>query len=321
MSNMKPTYLRWGTFSACGIGGKSGSGKSSTLRLVLSQLAGSSVSLIVADGHGNAEDSLAKAVEPLQPAFLTPVITEVEDLRKHIKSIKDLMELRLNNKESSDKKIAFVIDEFTSFFMRLPKEDIQAVTKMLIQLSNEARKTNIRIFLTAHNWAKDYVGAAEVRRNLGSFLLHRLDDGEARLFLANGKLRQKVTSLKQGEALLVTQDSDPTKVYIPYISQDDLYTVNVQDQYEMREKYMALIRGELDTNQAKHNKLTKNIGDRYIEQIIDLHYRQGLGKIATIKRMFGVSQGGSEAYKQASKLYDKVIQKVEERRESRKSDI
>lgn len=304
-------YSEWDTFGVLGIAGKTGTGKSSTLRLILAQLAMGEHGIIVADGHGKMQGSLVQSIDAISPALIIPPVVEFNDILQAINAVQSIMVDRKEKRDLSTSKIAFVIDEFTSFFMQMNKDQINNVAKMLLSLGNEARKTNIRVFLAAHNWSQDYIGAAAVRRSLGGMIFHRLDEGEAKLFIeSNAKLRNTIANLKKGEALLRLPTHDPVKVMLPYVAIDDLDTI-VQDVYhadELRALYghKFSIRKEITMENKQLNS------DEIIDKIIELRMFEGMSKQNIIWQVFHVRAGSSPKYKAASKLFDAIMKKVSE---------
>lgn len=307
-------YLEWETFGLFAIAGQSGSGKSSTTRFLLAQLALNNVGLVICDGHGRAGiESLAESVQPLSAAFLYPIAIDPKDVLESVRYIETIMRRRLNKQEPIDQKIAIVIDEFTSLMLRMTPEQAKEVTKLLILISQEARKTNVRGFLLGHNWSANFLGSAAIRDNLSAKLLHRLAPNEVKLFLPAppAPLLRSIGGLKQGQAYLITQRLDPTKVHIPYITTDDLESVakfvpDIRNNYDYDiESALESVEmsDEMEEKVGKNSKITL----KYIYETIVENRRNNIGKTKTIYEIWGAKPGGSDVYKAASKLYDAIV--------------
>jgi hypothetical protein len=302
--NVAPFYLEWPTFGVFFIAGKSSSGKSSTARFLLSQMAIANVGLIVADGHGSmGPESLATAVQPLERSFLLPPARDKESIYNAIRFVNKIKQARVDGVDKKRTKIALVIDEFTSFLLRCEPKEKAFIADLMLSLTNEARKTEIRIFVIAHNWSQDYLGAAAIRRSISGGIFHRLDDGETKLLRAayNPQLRKQIASLKPGQAVLDIPTLDPTLVTVPYVSLDDLLSVQalVTDKSQEAEFYSQFNNTTVDT--------TMNIDT--IIRLLQSSKQAGKGKVSTIYDIWGVKPGSNVKYTAASKLYDELIKR------------
>lgn len=311
----KPLYLEWETFGLFGVAGSTGSGKSSTTLFLLAQLALAGVGLIVADGHGRAgNESLAERAQPLSRALLYPIAIDPSDVLDTIKYVESIMRRRINDKEPTDQKIAFVIDEYTSLMLRMTPQQAKQTTELLLLISQEARKTNVRGFLLGHNWSANFIGNAAIRSNLAnSVLLHCLAENETKLFFpsAPAKLKREIANLKQGQAFLKTARLDPVKVHIPYITTDDLLSIanfipDVRSNYD-HDIENALESYEMD--ETVYNKIEQKpkLSLKSIVETILENRKNGIMKKKTIYQIWGVKPGASDTYKAASKFYDAVM--------------
>lgn len=308
MENIQPVNIEWATFGTLGIAGKTGSGKSSTMRLILSQFAMDTCGIIIADGHGKMQGSLASSVNIISPALIIPPVIEFNDILKTVYAFESIMDDRVTGKDTASTKIALVIDEFTSFFRHMTKEQIRVVSKILLGVSNEARKTNLRVIFAAHNWAQDYIGSASIRSSIGTMIFHNLDQRESNLFFPQTpKLRNTISSLRQGEAIVKQINNDPCKVAVPYVSMDDLEHIKsfVSNSQPFRDMYGYKFN-------SIHPVSTKISHDDVINKILELRVFEGKSKQHIIWQLFHVKPGSSPKYKAASKLFDLVMKKYGE---------
>lgn len=331
----KPVYLDWDSFGVFAVAGKSRSGKSSTTRFLLAQMAMGDVGLIIADGHGKfGGHNLAATIQPLEKAFIRPVAIELEDIIESIRFVMELVDMRLNSGKKPQElpKVALVIDEVASVMLRIDPQQGKDITHFFQRLANEAGKTNVRVFLLSQNWSADFIGAASVRRSIGGKLLHRLDEGETTLFFpsAPAQLKRTISGLKQGEAVFESQTQDPVKVTIPYITLDDLTTIRdfvVVPSFLKTDPFLEtlLVSNERMTNDHENGiqnaeehveplevHVEENVPLTHAVQAVQSCIEKGWGKEKTLIKIFHVTKGGSKKYKAASKLYDALKQRMEQ---------
>ena len=153
------------------IGGTSGSGKSSALHSLLMSIAckqpADKVKLLLIDFGASGLKVFDRVPHMLQPTIKA---NEVEKARQCISRLHEIMEDRLNTKDSSDvntfttvyKKwpsIVCVIDEFPAFIQQLPDRKGSANSRVIIEdLLARARKVKIHLILTAQDTTKEGIG-------------------------------------------------------------------------------------------------------------------------------------------------------------------
>src|SRR5262249_40330766 len=116
-SEQKPLYLRWGKAGLSAVAGGSGSGKTSTVRLLAAQHAMSGGALVLCDGHGEAgEQSLIQSCEPLSGAYLLEPAISDDAIYQTIRAVDRIGRDRLtgNIPPAQHFPIVLIVDEFTS---------------------------------------------------------------------------------------------------------------------------------------------------------------------------------------------------------------
>lgn len=191
--------LPWQNNNGMIIAGVSGSGKSQTASLYLTQYAYNGARIILGDYGAslNTGESLTERLAHLQDAFLVPPVSSSKDIIGYIEMIQQLGKQRqLNNAEMFP--LVFAIDEFSAFVlsanppkrMRRVKEGEytevsteQTYLEKLIESIITLRKFNIRFMLIGQEWAQlKSSGIRALRSNISTTVLHRLDTTLAGLF-------------------------------------------------------------------------------------------------------------------------------------------
>jgi hypothetical protein len=329
-STNPPFYIEWDAFSVMAIAGNSGSGKTTTARLMLCQLVLNQVDIIVADPHGyNLNQSLTSAIKPLEHMFLVPIAIDKQDRIDALRYVYKQLEIRLQQKEKTHKKLTLVFDELTAHFIECSPQEIAEQERMLLRLANEGRRLNIRVLLIGQNWKQDFTGSRSVRSSINAVIFHRIAEDEIKLFApsASTAIRRKIAALKPGYACIYGAGHTYTFVKIPQITYDDIvHFAESRKNHANKES-----RQNHDMNHAHSNavndtkiayrdsvqnmpKSTEKVGITQ-QKIAHMHrcILDGMSKEQTIKTVFNISKGSKhKPWLAASKAYDRMLELMRE---------
>lgn len=191
--------LPWNNNNGMIIAGVSGSGKSQTASLYLTQYAHNGARIILGDYGATmyTGESLTERVAHLNKAMLLPPVNTARDIINYIDRIKDIGRQRQEGKAEMFPLI-FAIDEFSAFVMAAnpPKrtrtikegeykevQTEQTYLEKLIESIITLRKFNIKFMLIGQEWAQlKSSGIRSIRSNITTQIIHRLDNSLAGLF-------------------------------------------------------------------------------------------------------------------------------------------
>lgn len=312
-----PKYLEWENIGLCGVAGESGSGKTSTMRFFLAQLAMSGTGIILVDGHGrmaNATQTLAQSCEPLSKAYLIPVAIDDNTIIEAIELARTIAQNRLDGIDSSRDHVALIIDEIVSIFDRLAEagkqKQIDRIVSTLEKFATEYRKTEVKAFIAAHNWTQDFVGSAALRRSMSTIILHRVSPEKVGYFTRNAIIRKKAPDLRVGNAFIIQANADYETVYIPKIVQDDLKAIahlvpetflKFPEKFQkVSDRVSAAESGVSEISEVSQQQKTLK---KWYETFLKLH-ESGKTKVEIIDLLWNVKPGANNKYRTASKLYD-----------------
>lgn len=325
----KPFYIEWDSFSVMAIVGASGSGKTSTARLMLCQLLLNDIDIMICDPHGYIENqSLTHSIKPLQQFLLQPIAIDKDSRIRAIRHAGMEFNKRKNNPAASKRKFVLIIDELTAHFMECDSSEVHEQEQILLAIANQARKVNMRIILIGQNWKQDYIGSRSVRSSINAIIFHRINGDEVKLLSENtpATIRRQITQLKQGYAILYSQTNIYQYVKIPYISIDDIrdFATRIESRNESRNNKIVA----RDSTESRHSNDVKPLrdSDSFSQKIpqnnesldkkqlaIIAAIKSGKTKEQTIKDIFGYSKGSKyKPYLAAARLYDRIKELMNE---------
>lgn len=194
-----------------GVGGLSGSGKTSTAVFLLAQACALGARLVVVDPHGGAE-SLAAKLSPLSDYMLTKPASDSSDILAALDFVEDIFNRRKLG-QPVQYPVIFVADEFLAL---MRNSDVAAKMQALGEiLSQESRKYSIYGAFCSQKWTISKAG--DMRDTLTSHLVHRTRPELARMQtgLRGNELPSDLMSLETGSYYLLDNHGDVTKLRVP----------------------------------------------------------------------------------------------------------
>lgn len=213
-------YGSWLDLYSCGIGGVSGSGKSTTVRFLLFQAMLAKGRFIFVDPHiADEEESLAAqfrlftGVHQFPPCNAAPkeVLQRVRWLKREF-----------DRRKKTGMKTPFlilVIDEFNAV-MRI-KEVREELADLLLEIEQESRKFGIFAMLLAQRWSAQDLGGADIRTSLASLLAHRFTDEDQARKLVGSRNGPRCLDLDTGHWLFRDTKGKLNEMVTPETSSED----------------------------------------------------------------------------------------------------
>lgn len=219
----KPIYGTWKDMFHVALCGKSGSGKTTTLRFLVAQAAIHGCKFVVLDPHGHAGDeSLASALSPFHPAMLCEPAIDERQVIETIRLVRSIGQRRING-DPDRSPIVVVVDELNMLLNRtgIGKE----LAPILEGNAQEFRKVCVYLLAAGQNWSAKRVGGdTGLRSAFASALVHRTDPEQARGLLPNEEAKQ-VQKYANGVAMFKNTDGDFMRLRIPNTTAMDVKRV------------------------------------------------------------------------------------------------
>lgn len=317
---MQGKYLEWNTFSTVAICGKSGSGKTSTVRFIIAQMLLNGVHTIVCDPHGNAgNDSLKMSIEPIEQFLALPVAVDLEDRIKAFRYVHKILRARIAGTDTSKQRICIILDEATYHFLECSKEQAIEFTRFLHDLTNEGRKKDICVFLLGQNFKADFVGSRSIRSSITHVIFHRTSEDETKLFVPSMPAKEKrtIAQLPTGHIFVYPF---LYRLRVPYITHDDMIDFarsfkrasSVQDTVQAKVQDYNAERANVQEGADHTEKPINETLARSIKAIIK-SYLEGKSKEQTIFDVLQIRKSGSsKRWKIADRFYTNVIKRYDE---------
>lgn len=328
-------YGSWLDLYSCGIGGVSGSGKTTTVRFLLFQAILAGARLLMIDPHiGEPEESLAAQFRSFPNVHVAKPCDDAP--AAVLKRIRWFDSERKRRKVTGQKTPAliFVVDEFNAL-MRV-EEVKKEMAALLLSISQEGRKFGLFAMLIGQRWSDQDMGGAHmgaaIRSSLASTLAHRFTDETQAKKLVGGRHGADCLDLPQGHYLFRDTNGMISEMITPYTTVEDgaviqsllearqgseSTTENSQKIDGKQHEQTTILSERQDVRNLLENGLktpsneqdTEQVLQQKMQLVVRLH-AEGKQKPDIIRAVWGVSPGGSQAYELANTEYQAVMRLV-----------
>lgn len=324
-------YGSWLDLYSCGVGGVSGTGKSTTTRFLLFQAALAGAHFIFIDPHiGDPEESLAAQFAQLPGNIhqFRPCDGNTANIIKRVKWLSRELARRKLGKIKTPFLI-FVIDEFNEQMRN--KEIRPELSELLLNIEQGGRKFGIFAMLIGQRWSQQDLGGADIRTSLSSKLAHRFSDedqakrffgskhGPTLLELETGYWKFADTHGKVTDMITPATYSDDGRYIADLIVESTAETTvkpreNTEDLPEITDGKILQIapRNQAETTPESSDESTEMQRLEQLARAILAMQADGKSKNEIMRTLWGVNPGASEAYTRAQAEYVEVIRYIAE---------
>lgn len=316
----------WLDLYSCGIGGVSGSGKTTTVRFLLFQAILQGSQLVMVDPHINSvEESLAAQFRNLPVHLLEPCNHYPTQVMQRINFLDKELQRR-EDKNIKTPHIIFVIDEFNKVMARGDEETADHLRALLDAIEQEGRKFGIFAMIIGQRWSAQDIGSASIRSALAATLVHRFTDvDQAKKLIGDARSANKVLGLANGHYLLRTTDGKLTEMVTPNTVEGDGEIVRkmLETSSETRpETSQFFVESSIETEPLKpvgnqpETELKLDPETRSDSALLALGQRivsmfaQGMNKKEIMLEIWHVNVGGGADYKRAQLEFNAAMQAV-----------
>lgn len=211
-----PKYVERKELISTLVGGQTGSGKSTLMRLILSQYLKQNCEVTIIDPHLLAgEESLGKSF-----VEILPVYHEIENIIFHLKGIQLEINNRLAGSEERKPKI-LVIDEFAGLLQNELVND--ELVKTVLLISQQSRKVGVYAYCIAQQFHRDLIPSV-LRNSFTTFLSTKSREDVANLLTGNKIFAKEVSKINGYQVVYMTPFGHIERLNVPNTTMDHIKT-------------------------------------------------------------------------------------------------
>lgn len=320
----------WLDLYSVGIGGVSGSGKTTTVRFLLFQAVLAGARLVMIDPHlHDPAESLAAQFQALTGIHQLPPCDDAPDqVMRRITWLN--REYRRRKSGASGEPLIFVVDELNGLLRRLDDERKKALADLLLDIAQEGRKFGLYALLIGQRWSHADLGGgkigAAIRDSLASSIAHRFkSEAQARL-LVGGRESALCLELPTGQFLFRDTDGGLARMITPDTQVEDgaIIAGLLRDSFtsettpestpettlKVPETARSRVVSEPTTDELESTKMTRF---RQNALAVSRLMAQGMNKAEIMRQIWGVNPGGNAEYRAALAEYQAVMAYIAER--------
>lgn len=226
-ANLNPLYIELADCGFMGIGGQPRVGKSTYVKLLISQMILLGWHVFISDPHAHKEDGLLPNLRPLS-GVLSPrkqAFTPAE-IAAQIRLVDKIGRRRVNGEDKSRTPVVLVIDEFTNLVWRkLLPDDVLAI---LPSMAVEYAGVHVHGMIISHDYSKASLGGdlgAALRRSFTHRSVLRMDAANAEFLLPPGQtaILKQVPTLEKGQLMYWSPEGPALAAFPKFFDEDMIY--------------------------------------------------------------------------------------------------
>jgi len=223
METQQAVYEPFDAFYSSAVSGKTGSGKTTTIRSIAAQMVMAGAQLVVCDPHMGSEQSTATSLLPLRAHML------IEPVSVPVQIVAALELVRSKGRErkrvgQAGNIILLIVDELNAI---MRTDAAQFVAQTLEEIAQEYRKYAIYALCIGQIWsARSMGGYSDLRDSFASAVVHRTDPAQARYLISNDDARS-VGKLEPGQMVFSKTNGDVWRLAVPNCTKTDIERIAV----------------------------------------------------------------------------------------------
>lgn len=253
----------WQDYKILLVLGSSSSGKTTTiLEKVLGAARGGGL-LVICDPHGYKQDSLLRRVDPLSGCLLSGTCFAIshDDIMRNVQSVKRELERRVAG-GSCAVPIFLIVEELNR--LQRDKAIAEHLKEILQTIGQEGRGFNVYAIIGA----QQITHLAEIRKSIISFIIHRVDETEARLCIP-ARFAKFASELGVGQTFVKDADGITEMLQQVLVTVEDVERVAAALQRARQQQTRALAQPPAPKQQAKQQGVAEPQDDRFVEPAME----------------------------------------------------
>lgn len=222
----QPVYATWKQLYSALIGGTSGSGKSTAVRLMLAQSAMQGGQFVIVDPHyESGEESLGASLLPFRSMMPFDVASEEPQMIQSLKWIEEVGRQRLKGENDDRTPLVLIVDEVPGLLEGGYGDGVKEQLKTTLStVVRETRKVNVYAFAIGQSFQAQIM-PSKIRNSFASMVGCSLRKDEARYMSGNSRFANAVDSIVGYQAVWMNPRREITTLAVPNCAEHDIALV------------------------------------------------------------------------------------------------
>lgn len=222
----QPVYATWRQLYSALIGGTSGSGKSTAVRLMLAQSAMQGGQFVIVDPHfESGEESLGASLLPFRTVMPFDVASEESQMIQSLKWVEDVGRQRLKGESSDRAPLVLIVDEVPGLLEGGYGDGVKEQLKTTLStVVRETRKVNVYAFAIGQSFQAQIM-PSKIRNSFASMVGCSLRKDEARYMSGNSRFASAVDGIVGYQAVWMNPQREIMTLAVPNCTEHDITLV------------------------------------------------------------------------------------------------
>lgn len=224
--NGDPVVANWKQLYSALVGGMSGSGKSTIVRLLLAQAALQRGKFVVVDPHfGSGDESLGASLMAFRGLMVCDVASDEQQIVDALRWVADTGRRRLQGLDADRTPLVLIVDETPGLLEGGYGDNAQAQLLQTLNLVvRETRKVGVFAFAIGQTFQADTM-PSKIRNSFASMVGCAMRRDEARYMSGNSRFAQAVDELTGYQAVWMNPQREVITLTVPNCTQNDVELV------------------------------------------------------------------------------------------------
>jgi hypothetical protein len=320
-----PRFEKFGNVRSIAIGGKNGTGKTSTIAFFSLQAVLYGFQLVIIDPHIGNPESIANKLEPVANFMVRPAASQAQ-LVDVLSAVNDELENRKLTPSTVYQPWVIVLDELPAMIRKAKGTDgISTIINAIAAINDEGRKYGMFMIAGGQRWKQSSSGSADVRQSFPAVITHKNSLSEVALLMDCTPSEATLgTQLSIGQVYINDSVESMMHTAIPFVAaQDAPIVARVAESFrnfdEMPTNVIEMPRKISEMPEIVSEIPRERSWEDKLALFRELH-TQKAKKVRYMNEIWGAKAGDNEGYntfkREFAEMSQIVCREIEEEEES-----